>query len=323
MPTSQELTHVSNQATTSLQPQPITFQELLARFTDAQDVAPSSRATYARQLKQFHAWLETTHRIHALGSLQRQDVLEYKNHLQASVQTGEMSSYTLSGYLTAVRRLFEWLESEKIYPNVAKGVKGAKKPKGFRKDTLTPSQLREALDAMPKDTLEGHRDYALFNLLVRTGLRTVEISRATVEDLRQESGEAVLYIQGKGRDAKDDFVLLTQEALRPIRAYLSARGPLVDTDALFSSHSSKNYGQALTTRSISRIIKQALRKVDLDSKRLTAHSLRHTAITLSLKGGATVQQAQAMARHSDPRTTMVYAQNLSRIQDGAERFISF
>ena len=315
----QELIHSGGQHATSLQPQSVTLQELLARFIEAQDVALSSRGTYARQLRQFHAWLEATGRIHALGQLQRQDILDFK----ASLQEAGRSSYTVSGYLTAVRRFFEWLEAEKIYPNVAKGVKGAKKAKGFRKDTLTPSQLREALDAMPKDTLEGLRDYALFNLLVRTGLRTVEVARATVADLRQESSEAVLWIQGKGRDTKDEFVLLTQEALKPIRAYLSARGPLEDSDALFSSHSTKNFGQALTTRSLSRIVKEALRKVDLDSKRLTAHSLRHTAITLSLKGGATVQQAQAMARHADPRTTMVYAQNLSRIQDGAERFISF
>jgi integrase/recombinase XerC/integrase/recombinase XerD len=315
---SQELVH-SNQAPASIQAQPITLQKLLARFIDAQDIATSSRATYARQLQQFHVWLEDTGRIHALHQLQRQDILDFKAYLQ---QEGR-SSYTISGYLTAVRRLFEWLEAEKLYMNVARGVKGAKKAKGFRKDTLTPHQLRDALEAMPKDSLDGLRDYALFNLLVRTGLRTIEVARASVADLRQEAGEAVLWIQGKGRHTKDDFVLLTHETLKPIRAYLAARGPLKDSDALFGSHSTKNYGQALTTRSLSRIVKDALRRVNLDSSRLTAHSLRHTAITLSLKGGATVQQAQAMARHSDPRTTMVYAQNLSRIQDGAERFISF
>jgi hypothetical protein len=36
-----------------------------------------------------------------------------------------------------------------------------------------------------------------------------------------------------------------------------------------------------------------------------------------------LQQAQAMARHSDPKTTMVYFHNLNRLQAGAERFILF
>lgn len=145
--------------------------------------------------------------------------------------------------------------------------------------------------------------------------------------MRQESGEAVLWIQGKGRDEADDFVLLTEETLKPIRTYLSARAKLLgqpaDEEPLFSSCSNRNDGQPLTTRSISRLIKQALQRVGIDDKRLTAHSLRHTAITMAIKGGASLQQAQAMARHSDPRTTMIYFHNLDRIAQGAERYISF
>ena len=68
-------------------------------------------------------------------------------------------------------------------------MKGLKKPKGFRKDCLTVEQIRAALSSFDTATSEGLRDYALFNLLVRTGLRTVEIRRAIVADLRQEGGE--------------------------------------------------------------------------------------------------------------------------------------
>jgi len=59
------------------------------------------------------------------------------------------------------------------------------------------------------------------------------------------------------------------------------------------------------------------------SSRLTAHRLRHTAITLALRGAASLQQAQAMARHTDPKTTMVYVHNMERVQDGAEKYIDF
>ncbi len=312
------------EALVPVQPHAITTPEaslvlLFERFMEAQDVSSSSKETYRRQLKQFFLWLEATGRASRLNTLAREDILSYKEQLLSSGR----SSYSVSSYLTVVRKLFEWLEAEKVYPNVARGIKGTKKARGFRKDTLTPGQLKEALEQMDRSTLEGLRDYALFNLLVRTGLRTVEVSRAQVGDLRQEAGEAVLWIQGKGRDSKDDFVLLTSEALRPLQQYLSTRGRLSDAAPLFASLSDKNTGQPLTTRSISRIIKQALQAVGLDSSRLTAHSLRHTAVTLALKGGASLQQAQAMARHSDPRTTMIYAHNLSRLQAGAERFISF
>ena len=291
--------------------------DLAEDFLADLDLSESSRETYSRSMRQFISWLEETGRGSRVDLL-REDILAYKDYLISS-----KSSYTVSLYLTTVRKLYQWLESKRIYPDVTRGIRGSKKPKGFRKDSLTPDQLRQALSSMKRKTLEGLRDYALFNLMARTGLRDIEVSRALVGDIRQESGQAVLWIQGKGRDSKDDFVLLTKEALKPISRYLKTRGSLPGDAPLFCSHSDRNSGQALTTRSISRIIKEALRSIGLDDQRLTAHSLRHTAISLSIKGGASLQQAQAMARHSDPKTTLIYFHNLERVQDGAEKYIDF
>jgi len=292
---------------------------IVDNFIASQDVAKPSRATYSRQLKQFASWLTETGRVEALNTLQRQDILAYREHL---LGLGK-SANTVAGYLNSVRKFFEWLEAEKIYPNIARGVKGTRKAKGFRKDCLTQGQIREALASIDKGSLEGPRDYALFNLLVRTGIRTIEVVRAQVGDLRQQGGEAVLWVQGKGRDSKDDFVILIDETLRPLREYISTRGNLAETDPLFASISDRNSGEGLTTKSVRRIIKSILRVVNLNDKRLSAHSLRHTAISLSIKGGASLEKAQAMARHTDPKTTMTYFHNAARIESGAERFIQF
>ena len=158
-------------------------------------------------------------------------------------------------------------------------------------------------------------------MLVRTGLRTIELHRANIEDIRQEAGEALLYIQGKGRDSKDAFVLLTEDALRPLREYINARNEKNTRQPLFISHSNRNAGGRLSTRTISRIVKEALRVAGLNDSRLSAHSLRHTAITLSLLGGASVQEAQTMARHSDINTTLKYAHNINRIKQAPEKKI--
>ncbi len=296
---------------------PVMLDHCIERFLVSQDVTAASRETYRRSLQQFTEWLRTTGRVFNLSVLTREDILIYKK----SISEYGRNAYTISSYLTAVRKLFEWLEAEKIYPNIARGVKGAKKPRGFRKECLIPEQVREALESIDTRTQDGLRDYALFNLMVRTGLRTIEIARATVGDIRQQSGEAVLWVQGKGRDAKDDFVLLLPETLKPINQYLATRKISSDSDPLFASHSNRTSGAPLATRSIRRIIKSIFRGIALDSDRLSAHSLRHTAITLSIRGGASLQQAQAMARHTDPRTTMVYLHNLDRVQSGAERCI--
>lgn len=292
------------------------IEDLIEDFLAEQDISENSKDTYSRSLKQFVSWIYESGRDGRLD-LQREDILAYKDYLSGK------ASYTITLYLTSVRKLYQWLESKKIYPDITRNIKGAKKPKGYRKDILTPDQLRETLGNMDRSTLKGKRNYALFNLMARTALRDIEVSRALVEDIRQESGQPVLWVHGKGHDSKDDFVLLTEEALKPIKEYLKERGEVKPEDPLFCSLSDRNYGQAMTSRSISRIVKKALRKVGLDDKRLTAHSLRHTAISLSIQGGASLQQAQAMARHSDPKTTLVYFHNLQRIEAGAEKCIDF
>ena len=283
-------------------------------FLRSLDIRTSSKQTYQRQIKEFIEW----HKKNEIISLSKEDMIAYKEYLR---DEKNLTPLTIAGYLTAIRRLFDWLESEKICFNIAKGIKGPKRKKGFKKDVLTLEQVKKLLLSIEKVTLVGKRDYAILNLMVRTGLRTIEIIRTNKEDLCTQSGMPVLMVHGKGRDSKDDMVILTDSTLTPIRDYLKARGKVRDEDPVFVSCSTKNFGKRLTTRSISRIVKNRFRDIGLDDSRLTAHSLRHTAITFSLMGGATVQEARTMARHADINTTMIYAHNIDRIKQAPEKKI--
>jgi len=289
-------------------------EDQLQSFLATLDIRQSSKNTYGRQLKEFFAWC----RQNNLTAVGREDLLTYKNYLGLQ---RSLAAFTISGYLTAVRRYFEWLEVYQQKPNVARGIKGPSRKRGFKKDALTVDQVKKLLQSIPRTTLAGKRDYALINLMVRTGLRTIEISRATREDISQQGGEIVLHVHGKGRDSKDELVLLTATTHDPIREYLSLRGSGSSLDPLFASHSTKNFGEALTTRSVSRICKYHLKRNNLDDTRLTAHSLRHTAVTFSLLAGATPQEAKAMARHADINTTLIYAHNIDRIKQAPEKKI--
>lgn len=282
---------------------------IIDNFLNSHDIKPKSKETYRRALKQFFKYLDISE------NPTRETLLRYKEHLIDK----KLSPYTVSSYVIALRKFFSWTEAEGLYPNIASQLKGQRKPKGFKKDALTVNQARKLLSSIDTSTLSGARDYALLNLLIRTGLRTIELSRANIEDIRQQGEQAVLYIQGKGRDSKDELVVLTNGTLSAIRSYVSMRGREVkDSSPLFISHSDRNYGDRLTTRSISRIVKESLRAIGLDDRRLTAHSLRHTAVTFSLIGGASIQEAQTLARHSDINTTLIYAHNLDRIAKAPE-----
>ncbi len=290
------------------------IESYILPFLKSLDIRTSSKDTYKRQLQEFLLWFKKAKIVSAV----REDILSYKQYL---IEDQNLTPLTISGYLTALRRFFEWLEINRIYPNVAKGIKGPKKKRGFRKNALTIEQVIKLLSSINTDSLQDKRDFAMVNLMIRTGLRTIEISRANKEDLCQQGGQYVLLVHGKGRDSKDDIVVLTDSALKPILEYLKLRGKIKDHEPLFASNSTKNMGKRLTTRSISRIVKNRLIDIYIDDSKITAHSLRHTAITLSLLGGATPQEARSMARHADINTTMIYAHNIDRISQAPEHKI--
>lgn len=295
-----------------------TFHELIQRFIESHDVAPSSRTTYRNALVQFFMWFEKK----KVPNPTRETILAYKEALDAK----GLRPSTRAAYLVAVRKFFEWAEGHKLYPNIARGIKGAKRSiKSHQKDSLSIDQIKYLIDSIDKKTLQGKRDFALINLLFRTGLRLIEIRRADIGDLVLDGEFAQLWIRGKGRDGKDDFVVLTPETLEPIREYLHVRKPRRETEPLFTSLSDRNNGQRITTFSLSRLIKQYLRKAGLNSKRLTAHSLRHTFGVLAISAGASLYEVQLAMRHAAATTTEVYLGDIERqkrIEAAPEKLLS-
>lgn len=294
------------------------FSDLIQRFIASQDVSSSSRQTYKRSLVQFFKWFSKK----KITQPSRETILAYKEALD----TQGLRPPTRASYLVAVRKFFEWLEGNKLYPNIAKGIKGAKRSlKSHQKDSLTVENIKKLIRAIDRTTVQGKRDFALINLLIRTGLRLIEISRADIGDLQEnQDGDAMLWVRGKGRDGKDDFVVLTEETLIPLREYIESRRPKSKREPLFGSLSDRNYGQRITTFSFSRLIKRYLRKAGLDSKRLTAHSLRHTFGVLSITAGASLYEVQLAMRHTAPTTTELYLGDIERtkrLKDAPERKI--
>jgi integrase/recombinase XerC/integrase/recombinase XerD len=281
------------------------IDELVDTFINSQDVKESSKSTYRRTLKQYFSWIYKNG--YSLNEITRQHVLEYKNEL---LNKGK-SSLTVGSYITVVRKFYEWTESNKIYPNVAKGVKSPTRIQAFRKRPLSVEQINRLLDYFSNKDI---RDYAIVNLLLRTGLRTIEVVRANVEDITFKGSQRVLLIQGKGRVDKDDFVILTDKTFEPIRRYLDTRGKVSGSEPLFISNSNNSKGNRLTTRTISYIVKEGLKEIGLDERCFTAHSLRHTTAVNILIGGGTLEMVQFTLRHTNPSTTQIYTSTLNEIR---------
>ena len=134
----------------------------------------------------------------------------------------------------------------------------------------------------------------------------------------------MLLVHGKGRDEKDNFVILTEKAYKPIADYLATRGDIKAQEPLFTSTSNNSKGERLSTRSISYIAKEGLKAIGLNERSFTAHSLRHTTAVNILRGGGSLEQAQFTLRHSNPATTQIYTATLDeerRLQNSGEALI--
>jgi site-specific recombinase XerD len=289
--------------------------EVIDRWLASLDAKPTTKDTYRKAIKAFLLWTSQE----GITRPQREDVLAYKRHLEAEGK----STFTIGIYLTATRRFFAYLEAERLYPDVAKSIKGPKRPRGFAKEALTREQARRLVGSIGVEALADLRDLALINLMLRTGIREVEATRTDVGDIGREAGELVLRVQGKGRDSKDDFVVLTNDAYEPLADYLAARGKVNNDDPLFPSYSNRNRHGRLSTRAVRGIVEKRLTEAGLKEDRVSCHSLRHTAATLALLGGADVVSVKEMLRHQYINTTMVYVHSLNRVQDGAEKYVEF
>lgn len=288
--------------------------DVIAEWLDAIDVAEVTKKSYRCGLRSLEEYaLENELDIDALETA---DVVAFKKDLLTRLSPG-----TVSTYLKGVKSFYRWAEND-AFPDVASKVKGAPLSRDFKKDTLTREQAKSLLETTLGEGEQEKRDHAILSLMLRTGLRDIEVVRADVGDMKPHSGVMVLFVHGKGRSEKDDFVVLTEALQADINRYLAERKDLSPADPLFASTSNRNRGGRLTTRSVSGIVKKALRSIGLDSERYTAHSLRHTSVTYALLGGATVEEAQKMARHADISTTMVYAHHVDRVRSNAEARVS-
>ena len=286
---------------------------LLNDFITFLDTSEKTISTYRRALRQLFKFFDDNN----IQSPTHDDLIRFKKSLLVSGR----KSTTVALYLASARRFFAWCEQRGIYQNIAIGIKSPKQDKGFKKDFLGATQLKNIIDTMPRNTLEQKRNFAIFSLIFSCGLRTIEIERANIEDLRTLGDCTVLYVQGKGKQSKSNFVKIELPVLQAIYDYLKGRGHVESSEPLFTSTSNRNHNGRLTTRSISGICKSAMRAVGLDSPRLSAHSLRHSSVTISLMNGARLDDTQAFARHESLSTTQIYSHAINRLNSQCERLI--
>lgn len=162
-------------------------------------------------------------------------------------------------------------------------------------DSVTLGLSREEVDKLREVARgRGLREYALIQLLLGTGLRVSEVCNADTGDMTTDSGRDVLLVTRKG--GKRARVPIPPAAARALKRYLiGRRGPLFLLDN----------GHRMTRRMVDWHLSQMAKASGID-KRISPHSLRHTAATLALDAGAPLRDVQVQLGHARPDTTARY-----------------
>lgn len=290
-------------------------ESLIERFTKFAGVSESSKKTYSKCLRQLFRYFSEN----AITNPSRADLVEWITDLTAQ----RKSASTIQLYLTSAKIFFRWLAEENLYKNIADHLKsGVKIGHNHKKDALSNDECKALIKNVKGKTLKNLRDRAILSLMTTAGLRTIEIVRADIEDIRHERGKIFLYVQGKGHSAKDEKILLATQTYSAIKAYIKARGKIQGAEPLFVSTSRRNKNARLDTQTIRKMVKANLRDIGLDSPRLTAHSLRHSAVTNLIFAGVDIHKVQMIARHCSLNTTMIYRHDYDRYNNNGEQILA-
>lgn len=168
---------------------------------------------------------------------------------------------------------------------------------------LTDDEVDALLDGQDLSTWTGRRDHAFLAVAVQTGLRVSELTGRRRDDVHLGTGPHVRCV-GKGR--KERSTPLTSGSAAILTSWLREQ-PGAPSDPLFPSLR----GGALSADAVQVLVARhvataAERCPSLRAKRVTPHTLRHTAAMRLLRAGVPIEVIALWLGHERTETTQIY-----------------
>ena len=164
-----------------------------------------------------------------------------------------------------------------------------------------------------RDGCKGYKEKALVEFLVSSGCRVSEVAGLRVQDIDWQ--ERKCKVLGKG--GKQRTVYFSVRAKLMLQLYIKGRK---GGEALFSS--SRAPYEPLSDRGIEKIISKLGKRIGME-RPLYPHLMRHTFASHALSAGMDLTVIQHLLGHTDPKTTLIYAEiNPIRVQYEYNRVIA-
>ena len=219
------------------------------------------------------------------------DLREYLAYL---VDERHLMDNSVQAHINTLRSVFSWLvDEDNIRKSPMRKIKSLKIDKLRSRHPLTAEQLE-----LVRDGCRGYKEKALVEFLVSSGCRVSEVAGLRVDDIDWRDRKCKVI--GKGN--KERTVYFSVRAKLMLQLYIAERR---GGEALFAS--SRAPYEPLTDRGIEKMISKLGKRIGME-RPLYPHLMRHTFASHALNCGMELTIIQHLLGHSDPKTTLIYAE---------------
>jgi integrase/recombinase XerD len=221
-------------------------------------------------------------------------------HLDAFMASFKLSQNTRKTYRYHLRGFLKYLYHERriIKRDLAPLLLGPpqfaqrKLPKFLR-----PKQVKKLFDCLEVSTPTQKRTYAMVHLVYSLGLRPVEVSRITLDDISFKKGELAL----KRKGGNPGTLPVAENTIKAIALYLSKDRPKSLSRELFLTHHFPYH--PVSSNTVTGYISKAMKQAGLPS---SAYWLRHTFAQNLLHMGRSIYEVKEMMGHQNIQSTHRY-----------------
>ena len=234
------------------------------------------------------------------------DLREYLAYL---VDERHLMDNSVQAHINTLRSFFSWLvDEDNIRKSPMRKIKSLKIDKLRSRHPLTAEQLE-----LVRDGCKGYKEKALVEFLVSSGCRVSEVAGLRVDNIDWRDRKCKVI--GKGN--KERTIYFSVRAKLMLQLYIAERR---GGEALFAS--SRAPYEPLTDRGIEKMISKLGKRIGME-RPLYPHLMRHTFASHALNCGMELTIIQHLLGHSDPKTTLIYAEiNPVRVQYEYNRVIA-
>ena len=272
------------------------------------EYSKNTQRAYSRAFRDLMNWANIQD-LREMENFQPLRILEYKNYLKII----KKKAATINQNMSAIRKVckilteFGYLKKNPFRESV---IRAEKVESTTRKGALRVSQLNamiEANEIMQYDDrnkkLLRVRNNLVLKFLYLTAARRGEAADLKWDDIVQD-GTFFVAILRNTKSRKEQRIKLRLELYQELIEWHDlAKQHEVNSAYVFPSLGFRTRGNKMTGKGINDIISRLGKAIGIE---ISAHYLRHTAITLSLELGESLQKVQSYARHASANTTIRY-----------------